>query len=306
MGKIINYLTEEFVLVAPSRMNRPNNYKNKYIESAKITNCPFCEVKHNELEKVLYKNYDNSCIILKNKYPAIETDDTSHEVVIDSKDHDVPFDQNTLEHMKEVFIGVKIREKQLFFNNNIKCVQVFKNFGALAGASLEHSHMQIIALDYIPKKLQTISKNMSRYRKENDECYICSLKENKDIFTVYENETFKVVTKIDTLMCYTVDILPKRHVKILNNLTDNEIVGLCDAIKTCLGAIKNILQHLSYNMVLYNSPRDKNINDDYHMFLQIIPRLHGHAGFEVSTNNFINSVDPQEYANKLKNAIKKQ
>lgn len=303
MHKIKNYLTEQVVLMAPDRLQRPNDYKKNYSENEKIDNCPFCKNNRNELKKLLYKNENESCVIVKNKFPAIDTKDTSHEVIIDSNDHFKLFHNNDIDDMKSVFLGIKFREQELFLNQNVKYIQVFKNHGDLSGASLEHSHMQLICLDYVPKKMQIMSDNMTKYKKQNNKCYICDLKEGEDIFTVYQNETFKVVVKSDSLMCYTLDILPKRHIRIFSDLTEAECADLSKCIKVSVNAINEVKKDFSYNMMFYTSPRDNDVNDDYHMFVQIVPRLYKYAGFEISTNEFINSVDAKEYACNLKNII---
>ena len=38
-------------------------------------------------------------------------------------------------------------------DQRIKCILVFKNHGAVAGASLEHSHDQMVALPIVPKRV---------------------------------------------------------------------------------------------------------------------------------------------------------
>lgn len=306
MNKIKNYLTQQVVLIAPDRLKRPNDYKGDISEDEKINNCPFCKNNRNELSQLLYKSENESCIILKNKFPATETPNTSHEVIIDSNNHNIAFHDNSIEDMKSVFEGIKLREQELFLNENVKCIQIFKNYGDLSGASLHHSHMQLVSLDYIPKKLQIISDNMSKYKTEYNKCYICDLEESIDIFTVYENETFKIVVKADSLMCYTVDILPKRHISIFNDLTNAENTDLCKCIKVAINAINEIKKDFSYNFIFYTSPRDNKINGDYHMFVQIVPRLYKYAGFEISTNDYINSVDAKKYGEILKDLINKK
>ncbi len=301
MNRIKNYLTDEVVLLAPKRTDRPHDFKLRPIERFNDdSKCAFCEKNKELLAEILYESLDKNCLIVANKYPAV-ANICSHEVIIDSKHHDVLFHENDLKVMESVIKGLIHREKIHFDNENIKCVQIFKNFGLYAGASLEHSHMQLIALDYIPFKLQVISSNMTKHFTQNNSCYICSLKEDVDIFTFYENNYFKACTKLDTLMSYTVDILPKRHINTLSQMTDEEITGFCDSLKKSITAISNIIPNLNYNIIFNSSPIDDRINEHYHFYVQIIPRIYGFAGFEIATSNYINSIDPKEYSNKLKN-----
>ncbi len=307
MDKIINYLTEDCVLFAPKRLARPNDFRYKPFK--KITNtsdCAFCIENKHMLEQIIYESDNKKCIILKNKFPALTSENSSHEVIIDSTDHNKSFCQCPIEDMVTVIDGLKRREKEHFANENTRLVQIFKNHGLYAGASMEHSHMQLMAIDYIPRKIETISKNMTKHRIEEGGCYLCTLEEGVEKFTVYHNETFEAIVKLDTLMSYTVDFLPRRHFSNISDMTDEEVLGFCKALKTVYYAIEKANASVNYNIIFYSSPRnEKGVNEDFHFFVQFVPRIHGFAGFEVATNNYINSVVPDKYAKKLENIIKR-
>lgn len=302
MKKIKNYLTDEYVLIAPKRLGRPYDYKtSNKIEISSNKYCPFCEHNFQYLENILYKNESGSCMILKNKYPAVDGVNSSHEVVIDSKKHDISFSELDVDDMIEVIKAIIIRENHIYENENIKHIQIFKNSGYNAGASLQHSHMQIIALDYVPKKFVTISENMSKYKHSTNECYICSLTEGEDVFTFYENEWVRAVAKHDTIMSQTVDIIPKRHFKSIVEMVDTDIKGICLAIKMTIYLMNKLIDNLNYNIVFYSSPKiDGQFNNDFHFFVQIVPRIFGFAGFEVGTGCFINSTIAKDYCEELK------
>ncbi|KAF8392769.1 hypothetical protein HHK36_021006 [Tetracentron sinense] len=52
--------------------------------------------------------------------------------------------------LDNVLLAYKERIEQLQCHELIKYVQVFKNHGASAGASMSHSHSQIMALPIVP------------------------------------------------------------------------------------------------------------------------------------------------------------
>ncbi len=308
MDKIKNYLTDEYVLFAPKRMGRPNDFKFKPFTKVTDTNsCAFCAENKHLLETILYESGDKKCVIIKNKYPALTSKNSSHEVIIDSVEHNVAFCKNRLEDMFTVIDGIRHREKVHLDNEQIRVVQVFKNNGVYAGASMEHSHMQLMALDYTPKKIETISNNMTKHKVEEGECYHCSLIEGEEKFTVYQNETFDAIVKTDSLMAYTIDFVPKRHFSNICDLNDQEIVDFCKSLKTVYRAVSQVISSVNYNIVFYSSPKgeDGKTNEDFHFFVQFVPRLHGFAGFEIATNNYINSVVPSSYARRLKNRIRR-
>ncbi len=307
MDRIKNYLTKDIVLLAPKRLERSNDFKNNKIKSnCSEEDCVFCVQNRGSLENIVFESDDKKAVVIKNKYPAITENIGFHEVIIDSLCHNVNFGFISQDDMKSVFYSIINRVEHFYKNEKVAYVQIFKNSGVHAGASKEHSHMQLMAVDYVPRKIETISRNMTKHKDDKDNCYLCTLIEGKQKFTVYENEYFSAVTMIDTLMSYTIDIIPKRHFNILSEMTLQEVKGLCDVIRVIFPSVDKIIDDLNYNILFYQSPRVNNeLNKDFHCFIQIVPRIYGFAGFELSTNNYINSTEPRAYAKKLKENIEK-
>lgn len=298
-----NFLTENIVLVSPKRDKRPTNFKKvKHEKSKNRADCSFCIENRHTVTEPLYESDDKNCRIILNKYPFCIGDNQTNEVVIDSLDHFKMFHENEVLEMASVIKGIIVREKIHFENENVKCVAVFKNEGQDAGMSLEHSHSQIAVLDFVPPRIKNISDNFTKYKNENAKCYICSLKENVDKFTFYENDSFFACTRLDTVMQNTIDIIPKRHLNKLSDFTDCEILDYCKCLKEVTDKMLTLFDNPSFNVIYNSSPRlDDKFNDDFHFFVQIIPRFGQFAGFELLTNCFVTSSSPFELAKMLKN-----
>lgn len=54
-------------------------------------------------------------------------------------------------------------------------LKVFKNHGASAGASMTHSHSQMMALPIIPPTISTRLDNMKKYYEQTEKCSICEV-----------------------------------------------------------------------------------------------------------------------------------
>lgn len=300
-----NFLTENVVLVSPKRDERPTNFKKmKHKKSEDTSNCSFCICNSHTLTKPLYESDDKSCRIVLNKYPFCIGENCTNEVVIDTLDHSKMFHETDLSQMISVIKGLIAREKIHFENENVKTVAIFKNEGQDAGMSLEHSHTQIAVIDFVPPRIENISNNFTKYKIENKDnnCYICSLKENIDKFTFYENDSFFACTRFDTVMQNTIDIIPKRHLNKLSDFTDCEISDYCKCLKEVTCKVLTLFDNPSFNVLYNSSPRiDDKFNDDFHFFVQIIPRYGQFAGFELLTNCFVTSSSPFELAEMLKN-----
>jgi UDPglucose--hexose-1-phosphate uridylyltransferase len=76
-----------------------------------------------------------------------------HEVIIETPDHNLTLDKMEVKGIEDVFWAIRDRLVELKRDKRFKYVMVFKNHGSLAGASLSHSHSQLVALPIVPKRV---------------------------------------------------------------------------------------------------------------------------------------------------------
>jgi len=77
-----------------------------------------------------------------------------HEVVIDHRNHGIGVSDMEVRHIEGMFSVFRDRMQQIYASDSrIKYVLVFKNFGAAAGASIAHSHSQIVAMPVVPENV---------------------------------------------------------------------------------------------------------------------------------------------------------
>ena len=114
-----------------------------------------------------------------------------HEVVVETPEHDIELHQQPVEKISEIIEMLKNRHQDLAKDDKIKFIQTYKNRGLFAGASLGHSHMQIIALPYVPDEL----KGLQNYTKTTGKCLICDmLEQEKQISPDWcQSENFMVI-----------------------------------------------------------------------------------------------------------------
>ncbi|KAH9331836.1 hypothetical protein KI387_003944, partial [Taxus chinensis] len=97
----------------------------------------------------------------------------SHDVVIETPDHSVTLAEMPESNVLDVLYAYRTRVQQLASNQHIKYIQVFKNQGETAGASLRHSHSQIIALPIVPSNVVTRLNNAKEYFIGKMKCNLC-------------------------------------------------------------------------------------------------------------------------------------
>ena len=167
-------VTKQSVIIASDRTGRPSDYitvkDDKRISNTEL-NCPFCKGHENITPNASISIFDDNSNwavrIVPNKYPIIaetkagELPNTTnlfnassskgfHDVIIENPNHNFNFYNEKSEDLLKIFNAVILRLKELYKENDMQYSLYFKNFGREAGASLYHSHSQMITTPFIP------------------------------------------------------------------------------------------------------------------------------------------------------------
>lgn len=297
-----DYLTEQWVTIAQERANRP------MIHASEESECPFCTGNSHLTPPPILVSSDGLIRVVPNKYPAfsMEIGDAKgyHEVLIDTPVHYELFHDFSVSHVRLVLEALQARSRSLSRLPSIRHVQIFKNNGVGAGASIAHSHWQIIALEMVPSLQQTIQKNFRSYEERHGKCYLCEIMKRVSAYLITENESFIAHTPESGLYTFGVDITAKRHVAHFEDLSKEELSLLAEIMERVLQMLCRAKPGLAYNICFQSRPRLEESEKVGHFFIQIIPRLGNLAGFEFSTGCYINSVTPEVAAEILRNSEK--
>ncbi len=277
----VDYLTKEEMYISEKRNKRPISYvnqSNKDFETLSQDNCPFCENRQHELGAIIIEN--KNVRVVQNVYPAISEKCGKHEVLIESYDHIQKFEDFDDEYAYNVLRTLQIRYNELI--KDFEYINIFKNEGVLSGASLYHTHWQIVALNKISPKNQLMYKSFCEYKEENGYGFF-----EKDIdgLTLYEGEYFKIVAPYASKFSYMLRIVPKKHKSSFCEFQECELLELGILLKKILKAYKEELRDISYNF---------NLHDFYNrkegcFFFEVLPRFVKFGGFELLTNAFLTS-----------------
>lgn len=183
-----------------------------------------------------------------------------------------------------------------------KRYRFYKNSGLFAGASLRHSHTQIIALPFIPEQL----KGIKNYYQENNQCLLCDILKQEQRYQqriVYETEHFLVLCPFASRFTFETLIIPKRHQARFDSINSHEIEDLARVSKKIVQALADLLQNPSYNLVINTAPVNVDKDLGYHWFIEIYPRLIVQAGVEIATGMYMNPVSPEWAADSLREKI---
>lgn len=257
--------------------------------------------------------------VVPNKYPALviegELDKQgeglydrmngigAHEVIIESPNHDDSFTYLEPERMMQTFLAFRDRIRDLSKDKRFSYVMVFKNFGQAAGASLEHSHSQLVALPILPRMVASELDGSLSYFKYKDRCVYCDIirqEIQQDIRLVCENDQFVTLTPFAPRSPFEMWILPRKHSSAFKDQDEGALYALSSIFSETLRRLDACIPNAPYNFVLHTQPLRSKPLDHYHWHFEIVPKLTSIAGFEWGTGFYINPMPPEDTCRFLK------
>lgn len=259
--------------------------------------------------------------VVPNKYPALVIEGTldkegegiydrmngigAHEVIIESPDHNAAFTYLSPDRMVQVFWAFRDRIIDLARDPRFRYVMVFKNFGSGAGASLEHSHSQLIALPILPRMIVSELEGSKSYYGYKDRCIFCDIirqELRKDIRIVCESEHFIAIEPYAPRSPFETWILPREHSSSYIEMDDRQLESLTAIFSEVMRRLDACIPGVPYNFVLHTAPLRSEPLNYFHWHFEIMPKLTSIAGFEWGSGFYINPVPPEDAAKFLKEA----
>lgn len=232
----------------------------------------------------------------------------AHEVIVESPEHLHSLTQVSLTHVRWVLDAYRERLLHWRNNENIQYGVIFKNSGADAGASLLHSHSQLICTSLVPPEVQRVCMRMGAYQRQTGQCVLCqTLKQEREqkVRVVWESDSFIAICPFASRLPYMVSLLPKNHTPAFEHTSQKELDELAPLLQRTLRSLEALHPAAAYNYVLHSSPFTQPVASVYHWRLEIFPRLTKVAGFEWGSDCFINPYLPEMAAEHLREHFSK-
>ena len=189
-------------------------------------------------------------------------------------------------------------------------VQLFKNKGKEAGASLSHPHSQIVATPIVPKRIKEEIYGADRMLRAFKECGFCRILREEEAAgkrLVARGRHFTAIAPYASRFPFEMAVFPQRHSAFFTDVREDELLSLAETLKHVLTRLKDTVGDPPYNMVLHQAPNRAlalkgwpDIDQSYHWHLEIFPILTKVAGFEWGTGFYINPVPPETAAQFLR------
>lgn len=227
----------------------------------------------------------------------------AHEVVIESERHDVDLFDLPEERFGDVLMAYRERVQDLKKDRRFKSVIVFKNHGAAAGASLSHSHSQIIALPVVPKRVMEEMTGCREYFRFRDRCLLCDIlaqEMDQKVRVVEETSEFLAFAPYAPRFPFETWIVPKRHQCAYEMIEQDQIRALAPIFRRTLRRLNLALENPPFNYIIHSAAFQEWAAEYFHWHIEIMPKLTKVAGFEWGSGFYINPTPPEESAKYLR------
>ncbi len=321
-------VTSRWIIIAAERAKRPQDFKTEQPAPMKPEACPFCEgnEKRTPPEIMAYRkknSYPNGpgwwVRVIPNLFPALSIEGDlgkrgegiydmmrgvgAHEIFVESPKHVVSVTDIPEERMREVLWAYRDRMVDLKKDRRFVYGLIFKNVGRSAGASLEHTHSQLIVTPTIPYTPGREMQGASEFFRFRGRCLFCDMIQQEidsGERVILNTADFIAIAPFASRFPFETWILPKEHSSHFENLPKYEIDGLASILQRTLKKIEKALCRPAYNYIIHTTPFDLGELDQYHWHIEIMPRLTRIAGFEWGSGFYINPVPPEEAASCLR------
>ncbi|OGW26579.1 MAG: galactose-1-phosphate uridylyltransferase [Nitrospinae bacterium RIFCSPLOWO2_12_FULL_47_7] len=321
-------IVDRWVIISTERGKRPFDFPTTKLMTQKGF-CPFCyESESKSPPEILAFRPSGSAPnspgwelrVVPNKYPALKIEGDidrvgdgmfdkmngigAHEVIIETPNHGMALEDLTPKNIENCFWAFKERITDLKKDARLRYILIFKNHGEAAGATLEHTHCQLIALPIVPELVTQEITAARRHYEYKERCIFCDLiaqERGAKSRIVMENDYFIALCPFAPRFPFETWILPKHHSSKFESNGTSIFPVLAQTLKAVLLKMKSALNAPPYNFVLHSSPVKEDCENYYHWHIEIMPKLTKMAGFEQGTGFYINTTSPEDAAETLRN-----
>jgi UDPglucose--hexose-1-phosphate uridylyltransferase len=323
-------ITDSWVIISTDRARRPSDFVRETTPARPSGRfCPFCPGHESKTppEVLAYRHGSAanqpgwSLRVFPNKFPVLGIEGAldregngmldkmqgigAHEVVVETPDHALSITELPEKSIEQVLWAFRDRVNDLKNDKRLRYVLLFKNEGDAAGATLEHTHSQLIALPVVPKRVQEELDGSKGYYDFKERCIFCDLirqEAKSGERVVIETDRFIVIEPYAARFPFETWILPKQHKSHYEDTDAQHFENLAWVLKSTLRKLEKVLERPPYNFLIHTAPLQEAANPYYHWQIEVIPKLTRVAGFEWGTGFYINPTPPEESAQFLREA----
>jgi len=290
---------------------------------ASVPPCPFCEGHETDTPPEVYADRPVGSRpdvpgwrvrVFANLFPALDADagpggkkhgqpDLSrpaagvHEVLVHSPDHTKTLTDLTPGGLTRVLTAVQARTSA-HLAAGWGSVLTVVNQGRRAGASLQHPHAQIFATPEVPP---LVASEVSASKTACAVCDLVARERRARTRLVAGDDRVAVICPFASHVPFEQLVVPIRHQPAFQEAPEAVLRSAAAMIQEALGRLAAAAGAPDYNLVLHTSPRSA--VGHFHWHLHVYPRLTVWGGFELGAGTIINTLAPEDAAERLRGVV---
>jgi UDPglucose--hexose-1-phosphate uridylyltransferase len=279
--------------------------------------CPFCPGHESDTEETVAAIPERGpwrVRVVRNLFPVVSPaatateDDVAlvgqHEVVIESPHHDL--DLCDLEHdaLVDVLTVFRARVRVLGARPDAAHVALFRNRGRRSGSSQPHPHSQILSVPVLGDEVERRASRARAFAAAHPGETLLA-RERERAFE--SGDRLVEVTGHHVAFCpyaplqpFQMIVAPLVDVPSLADASDDALNDLAPLLARSVARVKDASGEAAYNLVCRLPPVREGPEQGAFWYFDIIPRLVGQAGFELSTGIQIVTLPPEDAAATLR------
>lgn len=321
-------IVNRWVIISEERGVRPSDF-HMHAQATPSEFCPFCEGSERFTPAEIFSVRPTSSRpdqpgwtlrVVPNKFPALSSHEREsdrngdflsrepgyghHEVIIETPLHARRPSDLSVAEWATILTAFKQRLLDMRNDPRVKYALIFKNHGALAGATVDHMHSQLIATPIVPLAVDEELRAATEYHRRTRECVYCHLIQEELSHghrLVCHNGSFVSLQAFASRFPCETWILGRKHSSRYEDESEGALTELAGLIRETIIRLDKAAGMPPFNMVLHTAPTgDDSHTGSYHWHFEILPKLTQTAGFEWGSGFFINPMAPEKAAESMR------
>jgi len=324
-----DYVSERFMIVLKNEEKTKNSKKSSFAPgNESMTNPSVLSLvakdgmlqRLQDTEDEYVKNW--SIRVFETKNPAVSINSENsyserphysepaygyHYIVVASPNENDSFATIDVEQWSNVLVVIQDRVRWLYTQKGVTYVSIYGNHGKDAGSINPHPHLNLVTFSTIPPVIEAEVDASHKILNEKGVCPMCQTvnAETGGPRQVLQTEGFIAFCPWAPSYPYEFWICPKKHATSFSKITQKEINDLSLILRSTLGGLGKCIKDVSFNFVFHLSPEKKN-SRQIHWHIEVYPITDAWSGLERGYGVFLNKTSPEEAAEKLGAASRKE
>lgn len=236
----------------------------------------------------------------------------AHEIVVDTPDHGRGIAWESPENVALFLEASARRITDLKRDPRFKYVTVFKNSGSNSGQEWPHSHSQVSATTFVPRRVLYELRAAREWFRERERCVFCDIlrqEEKQEKRVVDTQGQYVAFCPYASRVPFETWIMPRHHSHEFEAAGAEDFRSLGALLARLLRRLPAISD--GYHMVVHTSPNSlqttgelseywRTIADDYHWHIEILPIVPTNEKSYVIKEVYFNGLLPEQAAERLR------